>query len=78
MKDFIDELLYMCKHNDPKVKTTYIMITAILILLPIVFLSGVIAEIVFIGAHNFQVLPVVLSVLSLIVEIVLIIWLKKS
>lgn len=78
MKEFFEEFFYMCSANNTKSRGTYLMLAAILVLLPIVFIAGVIAEIVYIGAGNFQIMPAILAVLALVGEIALIVWLKKS
>lgn len=78
MKDFFEELKYMCSASNTKSRGTYIMIVVTLIALLIAFVAGIVAEIVYISASNFQILPLLISVIALIVEIALIVWLKKS
>lgn len=78
MKEFFEEFKYMCSSANTKSRGTYIMLAIILVLLPIIFISGVVAEIVFISAGNFQIIPALLAVLAIVGEIALIVWLKKS
>lgn len=78
MKDFFEELIYMCKHQDSKVRVFYIMCTAALILLPIAAIAGIVAEVVYVMADNFQLMPCIISIVCIIVEVGLVVWLKKS
>ena len=78
MKDFFEELFYMCKHQDSKVRVFYIMCTAALILLPIAAIAGIVAEVVYVMADNFQLMPCIISIVCIIAEVGLVVWLKKS
>ena len=78
MKEFFEELKYMCSASNTKSRGTYIMVVITLIALLIAFVAGIVAEIVYISASNFQILPLLISVIALVVEIALIVWLKKS
>ena len=78
MKEFFEELKYMCSASNTKSRGTYIMVVVTLIALLIAFVAGIVAEIVYISASNFQILPLLISVIALAVEIALIVWLKKS
>ena len=78
MKDFIYDLKYYCSSANTKSRGTYIMIAIILLILPIAAISGIIAEIVYISANNFQLLPLIITVVAIILEVLLIVWLKKS
>ena len=78
MREFISELMYMCSPSNTKSRGTYIMIAIILILLPIAAISGIVATIIYAVAGNFQAMPLIITVVALVVEVALIIWLKKS
>lgn len=78
MKEFFEELKYMCSASNTKSRGTYIMVVITLIALLIAFVAGIVAEIVYISASNFQILPLLISVIALVIEIALIVWLKKS
>lgn len=78
MKEFFEELKYMCSASNTKSRGTYIMVVVTLIALLIAFVAGIVAEIVYISAHNFQILPLAISVVALVIEVALVIWLKKS
>ena len=78
MKEFFEELKYMCSASNTKSRGTYIMVVVTLIALLIAFVAGIVAAIVYISAHNFQILPLAISVVALAVEVALVIWLKKS
>ena len=78
MKDFFEELIYMCKHQDSKVRVFYIMCTAALILFPIAAIAGIVAEVVYIIADNFQLMPCIIAVVSIVFEVGIVVWLKKS
>ena len=78
MKDFIYDLKYYCSSANTKSRGTYIMIAIILLILPIAAISGIVAEIVYISASNFQLLPLIITVVAIILEVLLIVWLKKS
>lgn len=78
MKDFFYDLKYYCSSANTKSRGTYIMIAAILILLPIAAISGIVAEVVYIAASNFQLLPLIIVVVAIAFEVFLVAWLKKS
>jgi hypothetical protein len=54
------------------------MIAAILILLPIAAISGIVATVIYIAAGNFQLMPLIITVVAIVVEVALIVWLAKS
>lgn len=78
MKDFFYDLKYYCSSANTKSRGTYIMIAAILILLPIAAISGIVAEVIYIAASNFQLLPLIIAIVATAFEVFLVVWLKKS
>lgn len=78
MKDFFYDLKYYCSSANTKSRGTYIMIAAILILLPIAAISGIVAEVIYIAASNFQLLPLIIAIVAIAFEVFLVVWLKKS
>lgn len=78
MRDFIDELKYMCSASNTKSRGTYIMIAGLLILLPILAVVGVIVAIVRHAVVAALAVGIVTAVVALAIWIALIIWLKKS
>lgn len=78
MKDFIYDLKYYCSSANTKSRGTYIMIAITLLLLPIAAIAGIVAEVVYVSASNFQILPLIIAIVAVIVEVALIIYLKKS
>ena len=78
MKDFFEEFFYMCSKNNTKSRGTYIMLAVTLVVLLSGFIAGAVAEVVYISADNFQLMPCLISVGCLVAFIGLIIWLKKS
>jgi len=54
------------------------MIAITLLLLPIAAIAGIVAEVVYISASNFQILPLIIAIVAVVVEVALIIYLKKS
>lgn len=78
MKEFFEEFKYHCSSANETSRGVYIMIAITLILCMVIFVSGIVAEVVFVMAGNFQVLPLALSGIFLVIFIALILWLKKS
>lgn len=78
MKDFFYDLKYYCSSANTKSRGTYIMIAAIIILLPIAAISGIVAEVIYIAASNFQLLPLIIAIVAIALEVFLVVWLKKS
>lgn len=78
MKDFFYDLKYYCSSANTKSRGTYIMIAIILLLLPIAAIAGIVAEVVYISASNFQLLPMIIAIVAVVIEVALIVYLKKS
>lgn len=78
IRDFFSDLKYMCSSANTKSRGTYLMIAAILILLPIAAISGIVATVIYIAAGNFQLVPLIITVVAIVVEVALIVWLAKS
>lgn len=77
MKDFIEELLYMCKSS--KARGFYIFVTIALVALLLLSIVSLVLLIVnIIRFHTVAPLWIILLVVSLIIFIGMIIWLKKS
>lgn len=79
MKDFIEELMYMCSASNTKSRGFYIGITVMLALMLIAMPVMLVLLIVnYVKFKAFQVLWLVLFFLVLIIFVGVIIWLKKS
>lgn len=78
MKEFFEEFAYMCSSSNTKSRGVYIMIAVTMVVLLIAFVAGVVAEVVYVMAGNFQILPIAISIIALIIDIGLFVWLKKS
>ena len=79
MKDFIEELSYMCSANNSKSRGLYIMIAACLIILPIAAIAmGILLAVNLIKYNAFVWYWAALLVFVIAVFIGLIVWLKKS
>lgn len=78
MKNFILELKDMCSASNTESRGFYIMVVAVLVLLLVSVISGLVATAIYAGAGNFQMLPLIVSIVSLVVFIGLVLWLHKS
>lgn len=79
MKDFIEELMYMCSASNTKSRGLYIGITVMLALMLIAMPVMLVLIVVnYVKLKVFQVLWLVLFFFVLIVFVGVIIWLKKS
>lgn len=77
MKEFFEELKWAC--TESKLKGFYCMVAALLLLLIIGCVASLVMMIVnIIKFHAFSVLWLALFLVSLIISIGIIIWLKKS
>lgn len=77
MKSFFSDLFYAIKNENGKAKAFYIMAFVTMILTFIGFVSGIVGEVVYIMADNFQVLPAVISGFCLCLCIGVFVWLNK-
>ena len=77
MKNFFSDLFYAIKNESGKAKVFYILCFVTLICTLIGFVSGVVAEVVYIVASNFQLLPCILAVVCLALFIGVVCWLNK-
>lgn len=79
MKDFIEDLKYMCSSSNTTSRSFYIIVTVALIaLLIMVPISGVIIGINLAKGYTVPVVMYILLVGSLAAAIGVIVWLKKS
>lgn len=77
MKEFIEELKYMCTSS--KAKGFYIFVTIVLVALILgCFVSLIMMVVNLIAYKAFSALWLVLFLVTLIITIAVIIWLKKS
>ena len=79
MKDFVEELMYMCSSSNTKSRGLYIFIAVALVAMMIgavAMIAMLIINIVKFGA--FSLMWVILLTVDLIIFIVTIVWLKKS
>ena len=80
MKEFLSELLYMCSASNTKgTRGFYIGVTAMLALLTLGLIASIVLlvlNIVLYGA--FKILFLALALVALAIEIIVIVWLKKS
>lgn len=78
MKDFIDDLMYMCSADNTKSRGLYIFIVIALIGMLIGVIAGVIG-IVITAIHGGAILKsVILTIAIAVIFIGTIVWLKKS
>lgn len=79
MKEFFEELFYMCSSSNQKSRGLYIFIVVAMALLAIGGVASVIMLIVnVVATKSFSILWLILSLLTWGVLIGIIIWLKKS
>ena len=79
MKDFIEELGYMCSASNTKSRGLYIMIAACLIILPIAAIAMTVLLLINLIKYNaFVWYWAALLVFVIAVFVGLIVWLKKS
>ena len=77
MKDFIEELMYMCKES--KIKGFYIFITAMLCILPVAAIAMIVLLLINLikyGAFVWYWAAILVFVIAVFIG--LIVWLKKS
>ncbi len=78
MRDFIDDLKYMCSADNTKSRGLYIFITIALIAMLIGIVGGIVG-IVYTAIKGGQILmPVILTVVILVIFVAVVMWLKKS
>lgn len=77
MKSFFSDLFYAIKNENGKAKAFYIMAFITMILTFIGFVSGIVGEVVYITADNFQALPAVISGVCLCLCVGVFVWLNK-
>lgn len=78
MKDFIDELKYMCSASNTSSRGFYIGIAVFLIIMALCIPASLILLIINLIKGYFSVLFLILFIASLLITIGLIVWLKKS
>lgn len=79
MKEFFEELMYMCSSSNTKSRGLYIFIAAMLVLLAVGGIGSLILLLVNVIVHKtFSMLWLILTVVIFAVLIGIIIWLKKS
>lgn len=78
MRNFIDELRYMCSSSNTKSRGLYILITIMLIVMPLGAIAGLVGFFICLAASNFVALPLIISIVLIIIEVALILWLVKS
>lgn len=78
MKDFIDDLKYMCSADNTRSRGLYIFITIALIAMLIGIVGGVIGIVYTAVKGGAILMPVVLTVVILVIFIGVVVWLKKS
>lgn len=72
MKEFVEELLYMCSANNEKSRLMYIIIAIALVAMPFGTIFGIIAFIMKKTAFT-----LIVGLVLAVVEAGLIVWLKK-
>ena len=78
MKDFIEELKYMCSSSNTKSRGLYIFITIFLCIMLIAIPATLILFIVNLVKGFFNPLFLILMIVALVIFVGLIVWLKKS
>lgn len=73
MRDFFDDLKYMCSADNTTSRGIYIVIAIALVLLPIASITGFVAF-----AMRKVVFSLILGIVAILLEVGLVIWLKKS
>lgn len=78
MRDFIDDLKYMCSADNTKSRGLYIFIVIALVAMLIGILGGVVGIVYTAIKHGSIVRPVVLTSIISVIFVGVIVWLKKS
>lgn len=78
MRDFIDDLKYMCSADNTKSRGLYLFITIALIAMLIGIVGGIIGIVYTAIKGGAILMPVILTVIILVIFIAVVVWLKKS
>lgn len=78
MRDFIDDLKYMCSADNTKSRGLYLFIAIALIAMLIGIVGGIIGIVYTAIKGGAILMPVILTVIILVIFIAVIVWLKKS
>lgn len=78
MRDFIDDLKYMCSADNTKSRGLYIFITAALIAMLVGIIGGVIGIVYTAIKGGAIMMPLILTIVIAAIFVGVIVWLKKS